>query len=79
MSLKGSETLGQKHVTADTNRRIKPLATLADELAERGLMEEAVDACKAMVRLGGELANRSVGSWPAPTSASNENLARQAS
>ncbi len=78
MPPKDSATLAHARATTDSEHRIKLLATLAGELAGRGLVEEAVEACKAIVRLRREV-DRACGDLPLPAADAVEpNLTRSA-
>jgi hypothetical protein len=50
-------TLDHEHSAADAERRIRLLSNLAGALAELGLTEEALEACKAIARLRDGLAD----------------------
>lgn len=78
MPPKGSRILGHGRATAEAEHRIKLLATLAGELAGRGLVEEAAEACEAIARLRRELADAADASGRVSTAGIARNLTRSA-
>ncbi len=78
MPPKGPATLAQGRSTTDSEHRIKLLAALAGELAGRGLVEEAVEACRAIVRLRREIDGAHGEPSPASAGEVDPNLTRSA-